>query len=270
MAYVAEALERAAEEALHRAAGADLARALGLARVPVADGVALRAAALPAAAVIANRVIGLGLAQPITPATVAEACAAYREAGVARFLLHVHPDAATPGLPAILVDAGLEPARGWQKFRRDLDAEPPAAETAFVVREVGAEQAHGFAAIVCAGFELGDIAVPWLARLPTAPGWRAVMAFDGNVPVGAGALFCEGEAGWTDFGATAAAHRGRGAQLATLAFRVRLARSLGCKRLYTCTGEAVPGEPQHAYANIQRCGFREDYLRANWAPPKPA
>jgi GNAT superfamily N-acetyltransferase len=269
MAYIAESLESAAEQALHEAAGGELSRALGLARVPVAEGVALCASALPASAVVANRVIGLGLERPITPAAVAEAVAVYREADVARFFLHVHPDAATPGLPAILADAGLEPARGWQKFSRDLGGDLPSVDTPFTLRDIDDTHAAAFAEIVCAAFELGEVAVPWLACLPTAPGWRAVMAFDGDTPVGAGALFVQGEAAWTDFGATAPAHRGRGVQRAHLAHRVHLAKAQGCRRLYTCTGEAVPGDPQHSYANILRCGFEEDYVRANWAPPKP-
>jgi len=28
----------------------------------------------------------------------------------------------------------------------------------------------------------------------------------------------------------------------------------------------VPGDPQHSYANIKRCGFQETYLRENWQP----
>jgi hypothetical protein len=57
-------------------------------------------------------------------------------------------------------------------------------------------------------------------------------------------------------------------QRALLAHRCRQAEALGCRRVHTCTGEAVPGDPQHSYNNILRCGFRETYVRGNWAPPK--
>jgi hypothetical protein len=32
------------------------------------------------------------------------------------------------------------------------------------------------------------------------------------------------------------------------------------------TGEAVPGDDQHSYHNIERAGFEEAYLRENWIP----
>ncbi|HUG99452.1 MAG TPA: hypothetical protein VMQ83_09790 [Gammaproteobacteria bacterium] len=42
---------------------------------------------------------------------------------------------------------------------------------------------------------------------------------------------------------------------------------LGCRKLLTCTGEAVPGDPQHSYRNILKAGFRESYVRDNYALP---
>ena len=44
------------------------------------------------------------------------------------------------------------------------------------------------------------------------------------------------------------------------------AADMGCKNLYTMTGEAVPDDPQHSYSNILRAGFEEAYLRENWVP----
>ena len=37
---------------------------------------------------------------------------------------------------------------------------------------------------------------------------------------------------------------------------------------FTATGEEVPGDPQHSYANILRMGFEEGYIRENFAPPR--
>lgn len=71
-----------------------------------------------------------------------------------------------------------------------------------------------------------------------------------------------------DWGATDPACRRRGGQSALLARRVREALTHGCRLMVTTTGEAVPGDPQHSYHNIQRAGFAEAHLRANWAPPR--
>jgi hypothetical protein len=270
MASEAEAIERAALSAQHACAGDDIRAALGLGLVAVGDGVASIAPALPASAVTENRVLGLGSAAPVQPADVVRAVALYREAGVARFFLHLAPDARTAEVTAALQTAGLEPARRWRKFARRLDTPLPALPQGPTVREIGAARAERFAAIVCAGFDLGDVAIPWFARLPGRAGWRAFMAFDGETPLGVGALFVRGDVAWTDFGATDPAQRGRGAQYANLVHRLHVARSLGCTRAYTCTGEAVPGDPQHSYRNILRAGFAEAALRENWAPPKPS
>jgi penicillin amidase len=40
----------------------------------------------------------------------------------------------------------------------------------------------------------------------------------------------------------------------------------GCTRLLTATGEAVPGDPQHSYHNIEWAGFEPTYVRDNWVP----
>jgi GNAT superfamily N-acetyltransferase len=268
MASEAERIERAALTAQHACADEALRHRLGLQLVPVGDGIASVAAALPVAAVTENRLLGLGLDRPIRAADIAVAAALYRDAGVARFFLHLYAEARTEAVTAALAAAGLEQARAWRKFEHRLDEDLPPVPAGFEVREIGAAHAERFARIVCAGFDLGDAAIPWFARLPGREGWHAFMAFDGTEPVGAGALFVEGEVAWTDFGATDPAHRGRGAQRANLVHRLHAARALGCSRAYTCTGAAVPGDPQHSYRNILRAGFAEAELRENWAPPK--
>ncbi len=269
MRHEAETIERAAEEALHDVADADLRARLGLASVPVAGGVALIAAALPPTAVVANRVLGLGLDLPLSEAAIEEVSSLYREAGVERYFVQLLTPSLDAELVAMLHAAGLERARGWQKFTRNAASPPPPVATrGLEIREIDEADGIAFAEIVCAAFDLGDAAVPWLAGLPRHPDWRAFMAFEGTTPAGAGALFVQGDAGWTDWGATAPAFRRRGVQRALLAERIRAAAEAGCRRLHTCTGEAVPGDPQHSYNNILRCGFEETYVRENWAPPK--
>ncbi len=113
-----------------------------------------------------------------------------------------------------------------------------------------------------------SIARPWLARLAGRDRWHIFMTFDGDRPAGTGALFIDGDVAWTDFDATAPGFRRRGSQSALLRHRVQFALDQGCRLVFTCTGEAVPGDPQHSYANILKAGFKEDYVRLNYAPPK--
>ena len=265
--YESEFIESAALEDLHAAAGPDLIRSLGLDCQVSEHRVVSVAARLPDSAIVINRALGLGLAKAETEAAIADLVATYRDAGVGRFFVQRHPQAA----PALLTDwlqaAGLVRARGWQKFSRG--SEPaPAAHTELDVRPVGAEHGAAFASIVCAAFDLGDLAEPWLAALPGRPGWHVFMSFADGQPAGAGALFVKDGVGWTDFGATAPAFRRMGSQGAVLARRIDHAISLGCERICTCTGEAVEGDPQHSYGNILKLGFRTEYVRENYAPPR--
>ncbi len=93
------------------------------------------------------------------------------------------------------------------------------------------------------------------------------MSFDGDIPAGTGALFIDGDVGWTDYAATAPAFRRRGSQSALLLHRVQFALDHGCNQVFTCTGEEVPGDPQHSYSNILKSGFKEEYVRRNHVPP---
>ena len=161
---------------------------------------------------------------------------------------------------------GLEQARGWQKFTRDR-APVPDRTTALKVREVDRSHGDAFGRIVAAAFDLGDEAAPWLAELPGREGWHIFMSFENGEAAGTGALFVQGRSAWLDYGATRPEFRRRGSQGAILAARLRLALDLGCERMFTCTGVAASGDPQHSYGNILKLGFRKAYVRENYSPP---
>jgi GNAT superfamily N-acetyltransferase len=226
------------------------------------------ASALPASAIVINRAIGIGYSAPETRETVREIVEAYRAAGVTRYFVQVHPAARPQRIGDWLLDSGLEKARGWQKFSRGRDP-VPAPKTDLTIREIGAEHGAASAAILSDAFDLGDAARPWLAQLPARERWHIFMTFEGEAPAGTGALFIDGDVAWTDFAATAPAFRRRGSQSALLRHRVQFALDSGCRQVFTCTGEAVPGDPQHSYSNILKVGFKEDHVRLNYAPPKP-
>jgi GNAT superfamily N-acetyltransferase len=160
---------------------------------------------------------------------------------------------------------GLVKARGWQKFTRGREAVPE-PRTDLTIREIGQDDAAASAAILSDAFDLGNVSRPWLERLPMRDRWHVFMAFDGDTPAGTGAVFIDGDTGWTDFGATAPAFRRRGCQSSLLRYRVQFALDNGCKQIFTCTGEEVPGDPQHSYSNILKSGFKEEYVRHNFAP----
>lgn len=272
----AEAIERAALQDLYAAAPPALAAALGLSGTTVGDAFVGSAAALPASAIVVNRAVGLGAApmdhRAGTARRLAAVLTAWRMAGVARAFLHRTTASAAELPDALLATHGLAPARAWQSFARDAAVPPPAVRSDLEVRAIGPAQGAAFARIACAAFDLGAAAEPWLAQLPGRPGWHVFMSFAGDEPVGTGALFVRDGLGWMDWAATAPAHRRHGSQAALLARRIAQARALGCTRLVTCTGAAVPGDPQHSYRNLLKAGFVETTLRENfvWCAPAAA
>lgn len=263
----AEEIERVALEDLHQAVTLELADHIGIRSMNVGTAFVSLASALPATAIVLNRTIGLGLSRPEAEETVREIVEAYRTAGVERYFIQLHPMAQPPELVGWLREFGLEQARGWQKFSREREAVPE-PKTDLTIKEIDMDHGAEFAAIVSDAFDLGDAARPWMERVPTRDRWHVFMSFDGETPAGTGALFIDGDTAWTDFGATAPAYRRRGSQSALLRHRVQFALDHGCRNIFTCTGEDVPGDPQHSYSNILKAGFKEDYVRLNYAPPR--
>lgn len=253
-----EAMERLALRSLHEAATPDQRRDLRLDWHETIGAVASIAAALPPSAIVVNRAF---LAED---ADLSAAAAPYRARGVARFFLHLAHGRPSPAVPGTA--EALEEARAWQKFIRHRGAALPDAAPLSIARVAPGPGADAAARIVCAAFDLGAAAEGWLSRLCRDDRWHIFLASIDGIPAGTGALFVSEGMGWCDWGATAPAFRGRGAQLALLRHRLGVADALGLERVHTCTGAPAPGDPQHSYRNIKRCGFSETILRRNVKP----
>ena len=261
-----ELIERLALEDLHRAATPEIIHALRLKLIRRGSQLISVAAELPPSAVVVNRTLGLGIGAKATENDLSTLLAEYRDVGVERFFVHRHPTARPAGLTEMLHRAGLQKARGWQKFSRGPE-NLPLWKDMMDVREIGSDYAAEFAHIACQAFDLGEKAMPWLARLPGREGWHVFMSFLDGQPAGVGSVYISNGLAWTDFGATAPDFRRRGCQSILLARRIQFAFEEGCRRVYTCTGEEVPGDPQHSFHNIVRMGFTKDYVRDNYALP---
>jgi len=171
------------------------------------------------------------------------------------------------GLGAELEARGFAPDYGWMKFSRGVS--PRRATSELAVVPVEGAGAGDFAAVVVGGYGLPESAEPLAANIVGRPGWSCYVAYDGNRPAGAGALYLDGVVGWLGFGATLPEHRGRGAQSAILAARIEDARRQGCGTVVTETGELADDRPSSSYRNIVRAGFREAGVRQNYRAPSP-
>jgi GNAT superfamily N-acetyltransferase len=169
------------------------------------------------------------------------------------------------GLGSELEERGFTPDYGWMKFSRGVG--PRKAQSDLEVRRIGPDQAGDFAQVVSEGYQLPDWTRPLAANVVGRPGWSCYVAYDGEEPAGAGALFVHEDVGWLGFAATRPRYRGRGAQSAILAARIEDARQQGCSTVTTETGAMEEGRPSSSYRNIVRAGFREAGVRANYRAP---
>jgi GNAT superfamily N-acetyltransferase len=262
----AERIERIALEDLYDAADESLRARLGLRKEVLGTTLVSLAAGDPEN-ILLNRAIGLGVETAAEPGEAARIAALYRAAGVTKFFIHLTPETSPADLAGDLEATALVRRRAWVKFLRNMDQPPPESPSSLGVREIGTEHAMDFAKIAAHGFDMAEIAAPLIAGLAGRPGWHLFMTFDGDRPAGTGALFVRDGMGWCDWAATDPEYRRRGGQGAVLAARIARAAELGCRLMATTTGEAVEGDPQHSYYNIEKAGFRTAYTRANYGPP---
>lgn len=187
----------------------------------------------------------------------------YSDAGVSEFFMHVTDS--NPDIADKLVQAGMKKSRGWMKFSRGTN--PAVSRNPDLdIRKIGPDHAEDFARIVVPCFDMTEASIPLVASIVRHPDYHLYMGFDDDRPAATGAIFMKGDVAICDWGSTDSNFRRRGFQGALLARRINNAIEMGAKHLYTATGEAVPGDPQHSYNNILRYGFEESYLRENWVP----
>ena len=132
------------------------------------------------------------------------------------------------------------------------------------IEPVGADGADAFAETFVRGYGTPGFFREWLARIPARERWYCFVAFDGEAPAAAGALYAAGEVGWLGIAATLPEHRRKGGQGAILAARIEAAAAAGCEVVVTETGEALRDKPSSSYHNIIRAGFSDVYVRANY------
>lgn len=265
----AEAIERVERDAwldLFAAAPPGAVEELGLAFARV-DGIALLASrAVPITEF--NRAMAVGVEMPAGTRDLEEA-AAWLDAHAGKdWAFQSGPVGESDATRAWFDAHGLAPAgNGWAKFQLPAAsfAGPPSAAGSIGTRQAEATDAATFGGIVRAVFGLPPSAAEWFAALVGRPNWTAYLACDGDVPVGAGAMFRQDGAAWLGIGATLSEFRSRGAQTALLARRIADACRSRIEVLTTETGyPAADATAFPSYRNVRRAGFDLAYVRPNY------
>jgi len=212
-----------------------------------------------------NHTVGLGEDDPADD-TVLDAIADFYGALGAHHYVAVTPTSAPADLRERLRERGYTRGYDWMKFTRAA-ADVPSAETTLDVRLVDGDTSEDFAVVVAAGYDMPESVARAIAEVPTVDGCHAFVAYEGEEPAAAGAVFVSGDVAWLGFAATRPEHRRKGGQGAILAARIAQARKHGVATLVTETGVIAAGRPGNSYRNIVRSGFVEAYVRENYVSP---
>ncbi len=213
-----------------------------------------------------NRVIGLGLDGRLNPSTLESITEIFRAARAPRFILQLSPLAKPEDHIGLLAAEGFAYHSHWVRLYRQTDVPVPDVESHSMVREVGPAESELFGKLVSEAFGWTSGVGTLVAQTVGRPGWRHFMAWEGGALIATGAIFISGPTAWLNFASTLPDYRGRGAQSALLAHRIREAQKLGCKAV---TVEAVvekgASDPDSAsYRNLLKLGFHVTYDRPNF------
>src|SRR5512134_424860 len=211
-----------------------------------------------------NRVVGLGMFEPATPAAVDACIDFFRRADVPRFFVQLCPAARPPGIAEWLAARGLRHYNNWQRLHRSTADLPEVPQESPRVTPIGRTEAEVAARIVGAAFGFPPPLVVWAAALVGRPGWRHYLAWEGERPIATAGMFIAGDAAWLGWAATVADARGHGAQTALIVRRVADAAAAGCAHAVVETAEEKPDKPNPSTRNLRRLGFAELYLRPNY------
>ncbi len=210
-----------------------------------------------------NRIVGLGVSEPATETMLDDAISILKDAGCNNFMAQISPMSQPYQLPTWLEKRGFKLGRNWAKVYRGNEL-PIDVPTELRVETIGIECADMFADIALSAFEMPAELRPLVKGPIGKQGWHHYLAFDGDQPVSAGAMFVSGEIAWLGFGSTLVTHRNRGGQGAVFARRINDGLALGCKLFVTETGEDTLESPNPSYHNMMRHGFKLAYLRPNY------
>jgi len=210
-----------------------------------------------------NRALGIGLEKEASPDLLDEIVGVFRDAGCARCMIPLAHMCRPADLQSWLIERGFYHHNNWIRLVRD-PAAPPDAPTDLRIGALSAADGPAFADLVVTAFEWPEALRQVFATSVGAPGWAHVGAWDGDRLVAVGGMFVHGAVAWLGPAATAPEARGRGAQSALIAERLRAGADLGVNAFTVETAEPKPDHDVPSHRNLRRLGFEIAYRRPNW------
>ncbi len=206
----------------------------------------------------------LGFPQ-VTAEVLDEIIGFYRSRGARTAVLQLSPHLLSASFIEMREQRGITPDRRLVKLGGPIEEVKLDATTDLRIAPVEPEQAGLWGEAVMRAFGVPGTALSqMLANSVANPAFHPFAAWDGETVVAGGNLLVHGEVGSLSTGATGPDHRGRGAQSALIAARLRAARELGCRWVIAETGWPDPGTRNPSLENLRRAGLPVLYERTNW------
>jgi hypothetical protein len=263
-----EAAEARAWSDLYAAAPVAFAESAGLGFMQIGGALMLQWAA--SGRRYFSRTLGLGVATPATEETIDQILDAYRQAGIAMYLLQSLPHCRPAQYDNWLLQRGLEPFDVQDRIvRGDGMPTPPAARADgrdLVVQRVGPETADEWAAFLKRVYRLdtGD----WLQQLIGRRRWHQYVVREaGDVVAARGMYIGDDGTAWLGMdgpvpGVTTDDYE---PDAAICGFIVQDGLNLGARRFIADIEAPSPTMDTPAYQYFARLGFRRPYVRTHYA-----
>lgn len=213
-----------------------------------------------------NRAVGLGVRAPVSKETIDGLVQRYRDKGLTNFAFQLSPEAQPAEAHGWLLSHGLTLRDYWVKGYRPADKNLT-MKTDLRIEQIDKSQATIFGDVVCAAFGMPLSLLPVIAAPVGLAGWNHYIAWDGETPAAAAALMVRDGTGWLGIGGTRPEFRGRGAQSALIARRVRDGSKKGCTMFVAETWKERPDKPNPSLHNMLHSGFVIAYDRPNYMLP---
>ncbi len=224
------------------------------------------ACAIPSLDILAmNRVLGVGLTQPITQATIDQIRFFYEKAGSARYFIQLPPMIVNEELEFLLMANGFAHHNNWTKLYRRVVPLVLETNRELSIRKIDRSEADNYGQLIFMSFDWEDTRLAsWLASTVGQNGYTHYIVSWKGRDIAAGALFVEGEMSSMAFAGTLEPFRGLGAQALLLKKRMLRAYALGAKLITAETSEDKKGRPVASARNMMKVGFDIAYQRQNW------
>ncbi|MDX3771187.1 MULTISPECIES: GNAT family N-acetyltransferase [unclassified Streptomyces] len=223
-----------------------------------------------------SKALGFGFDEPVTLSLMEQVIAFYRERGVRLATVQLAPSVVPNDWPAICEALGLEPSDIIRKLGCDIETAVKASESVtlddgLTVGPVTPDEAAAWADVMPRAMGMPHQGMQDMAATSVVrDGWHPFAVRESGSIVATATLRVQGEVGSLFAGCTLTEARGRGAQSALIAARIRAAQDAGCRWLVVETFDEPAGTHNSSYHNLIRSGFTLQYGRQNWIWRNPA